>query len=99
MLLERLAATGVACVVLATSAVAASSPVADAAMRGDKAALRTLLQQKTDVNAAQADGATPIQWAAYRNDIEMADMLVAAGADVNRPNMDGATPLWLAAET
>jgi ankyrin repeat protein len=77
---------------------APSSAVADAAMKGDKAALRMLVQKKADINAAQADGATAIQWAAYRNDLEMADILIAAGADVKLANRDGATPLWLAAE-
>ena len=32
--------------------------VADAAMKGDKTAVRALIAQKADVNAAQADGAT-----------------------------------------
>ena len=32
---------------------AAPSPVADAAMKGDIAAVRTLIQQKSDVNAQQ----------------------------------------------
>jgi len=36
-----------------TALGAAGSPVADAAMKGDKAALRTLLQQKADVNLAR----------------------------------------------
>ncbi len=73
----------------------ANSPVADAAMRGDTAAIRTLLTQKADVNLAQSDGATAIQWAAYRNDLAMADALIAAKADVKAPNRDGATPLAL----
>jgi ankyrin repeat protein len=75
---------------------AADSAVADAAMKGDKAAVQTLLKQKADVNLAQADGATAIQWAAYRNDVDIADLLIAAGADVKKPNHDGATPLRLA---
>jgi ankyrin repeat protein len=77
---------------------AASSPVADATMRGDKDAVRSLLAQKADVNAPQADGATAIQWAAYRNDTELADVLLAAGANVKSANREGVTPLWLAAE-
>jgi uncharacterized protein len=76
---------------------AANSPVADAAMRGDAATVRTLLQQGADVNAPQADGATAIQWAAYRNDLQLADVLLAAKADVKLANHDGATPLRLAA--
>ncbi len=83
--------------VVALSAFGAStSPVADAARSGDKAAVRALLQQKADVNAAQPDGATAIQWAAYRNDLEMADVLIAAGANVKAANLQGATPLFLA---
>jgi uncharacterized protein len=74
----------------------ANSPVADAAMRGDTAAIRTLIQQKADVNLAQSDGATGIQWAAYRDDTAMADLLIAAKADVKIPNRDGATALRLA---
>jgi ankyrin repeat protein len=65
-------------------------------MRGDKAALVSLLRQKAGVNDAQADGATAIQWAAYRNDLEIADALISAGADVRTPNRDGATALSLA---
>ena len=81
---------------LAAFAAAVPSPVADAAAKGEKAAVRTLLQQKADVNAAQADGATAIHWAAYRNDPELADILIAAGANVKTPNREGATPLYLA---
>jgi ankyrin repeat protein len=72
------------------------SDVADAAMRGDKAAVRTLLQQKTDVNVPQPDGATAILWAAYHGDKELTDMLITAGANVKAANREGATPLWLA---
>jgi len=43
---------------------AVRSDVADAAMKGDKAAVRTLIQQKADVNAPQPDGATALHWAA-----------------------------------
>jgi ankyrin repeat protein len=81
---------------LAASA-ASNSPVADTAMRADKAALRTLLSQKADVNATQPDGATALQWAAYNDDVEMADMLVGAGANVKAANREGVTALYLAA--
>jgi ankyrin repeat protein len=75
---------------------AANSPVADAAMKSDWTALQTLLQQKADVNAPQADGATAIQWAAYNGDLEMADLLIGAGANVKAANREGATALQLA---
>jgi len=75
---------------------AGKSEVADAAMKGDKAAVRALIMQKADVNAPQADGATAIQWAAYKSDVEMADMLIKAGANVKAANREGATAMWLA---
>ncbi|HLH44702.1 MAG TPA: ankyrin repeat domain-containing protein [Bryobacteraceae bacterium] len=80
----------------ANGAAGPASPVADAAMRGDKSAVAALLRQNADVNAPQPDGATAIQWAAYNNDLATADLLIAAGADVKTPNRDGATPLQLA---
>jgi len=65
-------------------------------MNGDVATVRALVQQKADVNAVQADGATAIQWAVYRDDLEMADVLIAAGANIKLANREGATPLYLA---
>jgi ankyrin repeat protein len=85
-----------ASLVLPLALFAARSPVADAAMDGDQAALRSLLDHKEDVNAAQLDGATAIQWAAYRNDLAMADLLIAAHANVNIANREGSTALALA---
>ena len=75
---------------------AASSDVADAAMKNDRKAVVALLQQKADANAAQADGATALHWAARWDDADMADQLLRAGAKVNAANGAGATPLFLA---
>src|ERR1700730_2133910 len=75
---------------------AAKSDVADAVMKGDKAAVRALLQQRADVNAPQADGATALHWAVYRGDVDTANVLISAGANVKAANRDGATPLSLA---
>jgi uncharacterized protein len=82
--------------VSAAGFAAGRSDVADAAMRGDKAAIRTLIQQHADVNGPQMDGATALHWAAYRSDKEMADLLVHAGANPKVANREGSTPLWLA---
>ena len=68
---------------------ATRTEIADAAMKGDKAALRTLIEQKNDVNAAQTDGATAVHWAVYRDDLEMLDMLIKAGARVDVANREG----------
>ena len=74
------------------------SPVADAAMRGDRGAVRSLLAGGADVNAAQGDGMTALHWAAERGDVDMADMLLQAGATVEATTRIGQyTPLHLAA--
>jgi ankyrin repeat protein len=88
--------TSVACVLWSASLFAGKSDVADAAMRGDKTAVRALLTQKADVNAPQNDGATALHWAVFRGDKDLVQMLVRAGADVKAANREGATPLWLA---
>lgn len=75
---------------------AAVSEVAEAASRGDKAAIQKLVAAKADVNAPQNDGATALHWAVFRSDKEMVDMLLKAGADPKVANRDGSTPLWLA---
>ena len=77
--------------------LAAGSDVADAAMRGKKDALRSLIQQKADVNLPQIDGTTALMWAVRGDDLESADLLLKAGAKVTAVNRDGATPLQLAA--
>jgi ankyrin repeat protein len=77
---------------------AGRSDVADAAMKGDKATLRTLIQQKADVNATQVDGATALHWAVYHLDVETVDVLIKAGAKVDVKNREGITPLHLASE-
>jgi len=92
-----IAISGAALLYCLTASGAGNSPVADATMNGDRAALRSLLQQKADVNAAQADGATALQWAAYRDDQDAAGLLIAAGANVNLRNREGASALYLAA--
>ncbi len=81
---------------LAVSAFGATSPVADAAMKGDHIGLRALIGQKVDVNAPQPDGSTALHWAVYRNDLEMAGILIAAGADVKARTREGATAMYLA---
>jgi uncharacterized protein len=80
----------------ASSLSAGRSDIADAAMRGDKASVRTLLAQRADVNAPQADGATALHWAVYRGDKELTELLIRAGANVKAANREGSTPLWLA---
>lgn len=74
--------------------------VPDAAMRGDAATVRRLLQQGADVNAAQGDGMTALHWAATRGDAELARLLLKAKASTAAKTRIGAlTPLHLAAQS
>ncbi len=73
--------------------------VADAAARGDKAAVAKLLKDGADVNGAQGDGMSALHWAAERGDAELADMLIYAGANIGAVTRIGQyTPLHLAAK-
>ena len=67
-------------VLLAAPVVSAATDVADAAMRGDREAVRAAIARKADVNATQVDGTTALHWAAERDDLAMADLLIKAGA-------------------
>lgn len=75
----------------------AQSRLVDAVKRAEKATVRTLLQQRPDVIAAEPDGTTALHWAAHRNDLEIAELLIRAGANVNATNRYGVPPLSLAA--
>ena len=89
-------------VILCTSIVALVSAatdnrLADAAMQGNKEGVRSLIEQKADVNTAQGDGTTALHWAVYKDDAEMTKMLLAAGANVKAATRVGAiTPLMMA---
>ena len=78
---------------------ATGSELADAAMRGDRAAVAALLAQDADIDAPRSDGATALHWAVYQDRQELAELLLGAGADVAARNRAGATPLSLAGET
>jgi ankyrin repeat protein len=71
--------------------------LSEAAMQGNQDAVRGLLKQKVDVDAAQGDGTTALHWAAFRDDLEMVKMLLAAGANAGAATREGAiTPLFMA---
>ena len=87
------------CMTTIVGAAPAGSPVADAARRGDREAVRALLKQGADVNAAQGDGLTALHHAALRGDAALVEMLVYAGANVGAMTRIGQyTPLHVAAQ-
>jgi uncharacterized protein len=81
----------------AQNAAARDSRLADAARRGDHAAMRQLLQSKVDVNAPASDGGTALLAATARDDAAGVELLLGAKADVKAANRYGVTPLIAAA--
>ena len=94
--MKRLSAPGSWLAALLLMGAADNSPLITAARNTDADAIRRLVQEKTDVNAAEPDGTTALHWASYRDDGLSADLLIRAGANVNAANDLGATPLWTA---
>lgn len=92
-------AFGVLMLALAVPVFAAGDgTVADAAMKGDFAAVRALIARGADVKATLADGSTALHWTAHWDDLQAADALIKAGADPRASSRLGATPLSVAAE-
>ena len=89
-----------ACCLSAILAAQGTAQVADAAIARDVAAVRALLKQGVDVNAAQGDGMTALHWAASHGDAELTQMLIYAGANLRAATrINGYTALFVAART
>jgi ankyrin repeat protein len=86
--------------VLTASAIAAEADLrlVTAAREQNMPAVRALLAEGVDVNAARADGATALLWAAHWDHLDAVDLLLRAGANVNAAEDQGSTPLALACE-
>lgn len=83
----------------ALAAAGVSTSVLDAVASKDKSALRTLLKNGADVNAAMGDGLTAIHQVAIDGDIELAQLLIYAGANLKATTrLGGYTPVLLAAK-
>ncbi|HEX6962492.1 MAG TPA: ankyrin repeat domain-containing protein [Lacipirellula sp.] len=96
-LLRSSIAWGVAVWLLsAATSRAADSPLADAAERRDWKAVRSLIDQRIEVNASQADGMTALHWAVLHDDASIVAQLIEEGAEVNAKNRYSVTPLALA---
>ena len=84
-----------------SSSVAASGPtdIVAAAQAKNAAAVKKLLKDGADVNAATGDGMTALHWAALTGDVELTEMLLYAGANVSaKTRLGGFTALHLAAQ-
>jgi len=78
---------------------ASGSDVADAAKARDAVAVKALLKQGADVNAAQGDGMTALHWAATNGDAALMQMLLSAGANIRATTrLGGITPLLMASQ-
>ena len=70
--------------------------VAEAVMRQDRAALRSLIERKADVNAPLVDGSTALHWAVENDDADAIEMLLHSGAIPDAKDRYGLTPLYYA---
>jgi len=78
--LKRILGCSIAMFLSAVGFAASSSDVADAVMKENKQAVRSLLQKKADVNGPQVDGTTALHWAVRWDDLETADLLIKFNA-------------------
>jgi ankyrin repeat protein len=75
-----------------------SSPLNEAAWKGDTEKVQALLAQGADVNAKDKGGFTALMDAAWEGHTDTVQALLAQKADVNAKNKNGDTALMLANE-
>ena len=84
---------------LTHAAAGAAASFVDAAMNGNRDAVRAFLKDGADVNTTQADGMTALHWAAQKGDVELAKVLVYASANLKATTrIGGYTPLLIASK-
>ena len=74
------------CMSALLGAAPTGSPVADAAMKGDLAAVKALLKEGADVNAARGDGMSALHWAAERGQRRDGERAASTPAPTSRPS-------------
>ena len=95
MLLKRAVGLSVFALIWAATLDAASGLV-EAVKKNNVAAVRTLLQQGTDVNIPEPDGMTALHWAVQANETAIVELLIRSRANVTATTRYGVTPLSLA---
>ncbi len=84
---------------LTHAAPAGAAAFVEAAMNGNRDAVRALLKDGADVNTTQADGMTALHWAAQKGDVELAKVLLYASANLKATTrIGGYTPLLIASK-
>ena len=84
---------------LTHAAPAGAAAFVEAAMNGNREAVRALLKDGADVNTTQADGMTALHWAAQKGDVELAKVLLYASANLKATTrIGGYTPLLIASK-
>ena len=78
-----------------TAGSGGTTPLMHAALYGDVASARLLLDMDADLNARNDAGATALLWGV--DDLEITRLLLERGADPNARSVDGRTPLLVAA--
>ncbi len=78
------------------TAFTAPAPMADAAERAEWNRVQSLLKERADAKAPQADGMTALHWAAQHENAASVQALLTAGANAGATNRYGVTPLSLA---
>jgi ankyrin repeat protein len=79
-------------------AAMAGQRLVEAARQADAGAVRAMLNQRTDVNEADATGTTALHNAVWAGDPVTTDLLIRAGANVSAANAFGITPAYIASE-
>ena len=73
-----------------------TTPLHVAALRGDRNAVRHLLDAGADPNAVDEGGCTPLHEALKHPHLQVARMLLAAGAKLDAKNREGVSPREMA---
>ena len=94
-----LTAMGGLCLSAVIYAGGPAASIVDAAMQGNRDAVRALIKQGADVNTAQGDGMTALHWAVQKGDVDLAKTLLYAGANIRATTrIGGYTPLLMASK-
>ena len=88
--MRRIFCLALALLIPGAVAAAVKSEVADAAQRGDKAAVRALILERRPMSTRRRSTVpTALHWAVQADDLELADLLIHAGANVSAADRRG----------